>query len=179
MNFPIPPSDNLYKFAALLGAVIVFASSYFPHVLLIELGEKVDAATLKIRTTGAETAFLERKAATLSSILDHAAAPRIGISEFGGKTITLEYSDAELKGMLGQFDELKRSTAISLAEADHYNERSKALSKEWNQIAWFSYGSSICGLILAFVGFILWYTRIQIYQDKALKHSANEPNDAA
>jgi hypothetical protein len=179
MNFPIPPTDNLYKFAALLGTIIVFASLYFPHVLLIELGEKIDAATLKIGTTEAETAFLERKAATLSSILESTVAPRKGISEFGGKTIALEYSDSELKGMLAQFDELKRSTAISLAEANHYNERSKALSKEWNQIAWFSYGSAIVGLILAFIGFSLWYTKIQIYQDKALKHSANEPNEAA
>jgi hypothetical protein len=179
MNLPIPPTDNLYKFAALLGTIIVFASLYFPHVLLIELDEKLDAATLKIRTTEAEMKFFDRKAATLSRILDSAVGPSKRVSEFKGKKIALEYSDTELKAMLAQIDELERSTAISFAEAEVYHERSKALYKEGNWIAWSTYGSLIVGLILALCGYSLWYTRIQIYQDRALKHSANEPNDAA
>jgi hypothetical protein len=110
--------------------------------------------------------------------LRNPGASRKSISEFEGKTVALEYSDSEIKGMLAQAEELERSTAISVAEAKVYNNRDVALIKEWNHIAWFSYGSTIVGLILAAIGFSLWYMRIQIYQDEALKHSANEPNAA-
>jgi hypothetical protein len=178
MNFPIPPTDNLYKFAALLGTIIVFASLYLPRVLITELEEKLAVAQLKGGTVGAETDFLKRKAATLSSILDSAVAPRKGISQFGAKTIALEYSDSEIKGMLAQFDELERSTTISLAEVTIYNERIRSLLKDARSISWLMFGSVFVGLVMALGGYSLWYTRIQIYQDKALKHSANKPNEA-
>jgi len=179
MNFPIPPTDNLYKFEALMGTIIVFASLYFPRVLLIELDEKVDAATIKIGTAEAELKFATRKAATISKILDNAVAPRKGISEFEGKKVVLQYSASELKGMLAQTEELERSTTISDAELVVYQRRNERLLKDLKSVQWSMYCAFIAGLIAALRGYSLWYWRIQIYQDKALKHSANEPNAAA
>jgi hypothetical protein len=179
MNVPVPPTDNLYKYMALVGTIMVCASVYFPRVLLREAEEKLNATGLKIDTTKIEIKYFEHRVASLGSIIDHAASERIDVSGFRGKPITLKYSDTELKAILTQVDELERSTEISVAEVKHLNERDKALSKECKEILWYSYGFVFGGIVLALWGYSLWYFRIQIYQDKALKHSANKPNAAA
>jgi len=179
MNIPIPPTDNLYKFEALVGTIIVFASLYFPRVLLIKLDEEVDAATIKIGTAEAELKFATRKEATISKILDNAVAPKKSISEFDGKKVVLEYSESELKGMLAQIEELERSMRISDVEVKVGQQRMERLLKDFKWVEREMYCASIVGLIMALTGYSLWYWRIQVYQDKALKRSANEPNAAA
>jgi len=71
---PNPPTDNLYKYCALVGTIILILSLYFPSRLLYEMGEKSDAIGFKIEVTKLEAEYYRAKAdwfTTLSTIRLH------------------------------------------------------------------------------------------------------------
>lgn len=177
MNLPIPPTDNLYKFAALLGSIIIFSSLYFPYTLMSKVREKTDFVTLKIATTNQEAEFTKLKIVKVKEILENSIALQKGALKHDSNKFTLSYSETELKNLINQNDELLKKNGISLAELEHYQAESIRLSREYQIIKSFMVSSLAIGCLLAFFGYYNWYNRIQIYQDQALKRSAINPKN--
>ena len=60
MNVLPPPTDNLYKFCAITGVLIILASVYFPFVLAEDLSSKVTSAEVSMDKAVIEKRYLEK-----------------------------------------------------------------------------------------------------------------------
>ena len=174
MNFPIPPTDNLYKFSALFGIIIVFASYYLLFTLLNELIEKTELAELKIATANANMWFLERKIKSVSEIINNSIAIRNGQWKPDSTKLELSYSETELKSLILLIDDLTNDLKVSIVEVKHYEKKSTRLLKDFKLVYWWMGFWIFVGCALAIFGFLNWYYRNQIYQDKVLKNCVSD-----
>jgi hypothetical protein len=178
MNIPSIPTDNLYKFSALIGTIIVFLSLYVPYILSSELSKQISYLELKVKTSEAESDYFGDKVRAVEKIIDNSIAAQKGIRKHDPNKLELNYSENELKVFLSELIELKKSRAISRAEEDNLLSETKRLNSEYDLIQNISRSFIIFGAILACFGYILWYFRIQIYQDRALKELSHESKKA-
>lgn len=155
--FPTPPTDNLYKFMAFTGTILIVISQVGPFVVIHQANEQM-------RT------FTDSFDRSIMELYDKTRA------------ITSEYADARAKvtewnGPAQKLDNV-RLTALDIA----LNAISSALGSQ--RLKNTQFGESIkqkvetqlyalrqCGIqgwALAVVGFSLWYWRIQSLQDRIL-----------
>jgi hypothetical protein len=179
MNIPSIPTDNLYKFSALIGTIIVFLSLYVPYILSSELSKQISYLELKGKTLDAEIDYFSDKVQAVEKIIDNSIADQKGLRKHDPNKLELHYSENELKVFLSELIELKKSSAISRAEEKNLLSETKRLNSEYQLIQNISRSSIIFGLVLACFGYILWYFRIQIYQDRSLKQLSHESKKAS
>ncbi|GHA21849.1 hypothetical protein GCM10008090_34710 [Arenicella chitinivorans] len=140
MNIPSFPTDNLYKFLAISGTLIVISILAFGYQTLYELETKMAVNKGDI------------------AIIDQ-TIERIKNKE--------KVSDEELEKIYSlSLDSLRISTIN--------NELALVNQKFFARTT----GGMILGLILMLVGFSLWYSRVQVYQDIVLaKKISSKPDD--
>jgi hypothetical protein len=174
MNIPIPPIDNIYKYAAIVGSIFVIFSIYGPYLILKDIREKKSAVFLKIETIKAEQEFVERKISDLEKFTDNSILWQQGKYRSDSSKLNIPYTWDEIKKMKEQTRELLKSDKINVAELQALNDDFNHLSSDFDMINKFSDRLFYSGIVLALVGYILWYYRIQRYQDKALRMSAQK-----
>ena len=159
MNFPNLPTDNLYKFVALAGLVMLFLSVLFPVRWLLEIQQK--QADL-----GAELLTLEDEAKYFSDSIQKAESQLAQMSKKAAeqKREQIERSRRELRSKL------------HVLKAKHQQiDTLITLGREFRSLV--SAGMFI-GLGLAFGGFSLWYRRVQRLQDSLLRRQVEQvPTD--
>lgn len=138
MNIPSLPTDNLYKFLALSGLLILAISLFYPQHKKTEL-------LLKRNDISVEERKLQHKIDALSKRL--AKLDKNGIS----------LSEADVEKIRGQFE--------LLSDRKDEIEGKKAAQKILeDELAYYSdfkfYGIGI-GLFIAILGFICWYIFVQ------------------
>jgi hypothetical protein len=144
MNFPNLPTDNLYKFCALAGLIATILSIVLPNIALHNLN-------LELIKTNGEIKVLEAESRHFK-----AAENKDNLSP-EEKTNLLEKSK-ELEIKLIQLNSKNDAENFLTAQARH-----------WRSIGFFGV---FLGVLLVATGFILWYRKVQIYQDMILKKEA-------
>lgn len=155
MNFPNLPTDSLYKFCALAGLIVTTLSIVLPNIALHNL-------TLELIKTNGEIKVLEAES-------QH-------FKDAGNKD---SLSPEEKTNLLEKSKELE----IKLIQLKSKNDAENFLNEQtqhWRSIAFFG---AFLGVILIATGFILWYRKVQKYQDIILKNEAGivsevDKNDA-
>ena len=148
MNIPNLPTDNLYKFIALVGVVVLLAASYFPIIKAREL------RLAKIEIEG-QMRLLEIEVQHLQD-----TTKQLGSNETIG--------DCNREELVGKAYKLKMKNE----EIKTNSKKVEVIGIDYELIRKIQVAGMILGFILSAFGFFLWYFRIQKYQDKQLKKNS-------
>lgn len=192
MYIPSLPTDNLYKFMALSGVIIFIMINY----LIISTGYKqftdVDAINLELN-------LLMHDTTTLNMSEENFDDTRYIITQYVSQKYKdqipfIHKRDSILSLNMIYFLALQNAELIPAyekVESLYYEAKKQSYEFERNRIRinslidtmrskknqyWFLIivlgFFDIIGIILTSKGFSLWYSRVQIYQDEALKKSS-------
>jgi len=154
MELPKVPTDNLYKFMALSGIVLLVASA-FPRYWQAKLEFEL------IRVQG------EKRKVTKKKEWAHADMDYLLTKSNKLKEETSEWKEAkDLAAAEPQLIEKKRQEI-----------QEKEISQRLDVIRRLKYviaGGRWVGAILSVFGFLLWYHKLQKYQDKIVKKQATD-----
>ncbi len=150
MNIPTIPTDNLYKFMALTGVVLVIGS-----FILVWFKAERSQELLREYKQGAALIEAKIEIAELSDLLDQESRKRIGKSS-----------------------ELRREVGVDRAKLVVIEEELKLILEDKLMYMVFLIVSQVVGFSLSIVGFKLWYERVQKYQDIILRRQGTSEVEA-
>ena len=147
MQIPNLPTDNLYKFVALVGFVLVLATIFISFMVterFVERGHDYQATL--------ESVILIR------SELNDSLRAQIEASSKKNRDLSPKKSAYDQR----EIDDVFAKSQIAKRNLDHIERQMKA----WD-IAFIVF--LVIGIAMQFVGFSLWYSRSQRYQDELLR----------
>lgn len=145
------PTDNLYKFIAIFGLIIFVLAVIYPRKALNEL-------YLHSLELYGQVKILELQSVNLENKLNELGLP----------------TD---KGTLEQKEEFKKEAfnlKLKSQELKNANAKNDYLLKQYQSYLKYSYLGMTSGILLMFLGFILWYFKLQLYQDIIIKKEATQ-----
>lgn len=184
MNLPNLPTDNLYKFIALTGVILLIISIFYPEYQRKTLRDEIEVYNGEVRKLSLEKtkstekqkelikriAILDEKSnCNFQSIVNDSIIVRTQIIEGPKELIELS---KEIDKLIEEYTQLIRdfdlkSLEISTKLALINNKKNDLL--EINEVTYFFGPFS---LLIALIGFLLWYEKTQKFQDKVLKEQA-------
>ena len=154
MQIPNLPTDNLYKFMAIAGLALIIISVIIPLWIIHDL--KIKGYDLKI-----EMAIIDVEAKSFEKQFQlHTQVPHN----------KKELSDHSHKQYFATVLDMEKNIAKTKGQVDKLEFLRSEIQKMRVIIA---LGLGL-GLILTFNGFRLWYSRLQKYQDAAIKSEAQK-----
>lgn len=183
MEFTVPkiPTDNLYKFMALTGIVLVllsFIPFYYAHKLkvkTIQLNSEIEILRQQREWLTKDVNDLEAASEKLIQRYDkydeHAGRKDASdhVSELTGIKTRIDKKAEEVLKEVSKVQELNRQRFVSEAQQ-------RAKHKELNYLliimrvgTFLSIFLFVGGSIFAYKGFLLWYSRLQIPLDRIIK----------
>jgi len=176
---PLPkiPTDNLYKFLALSGLLLVGFSFYWPsheadqwHARLDTLNERVAVFNSKggdeVRQPYRKM-LMERSAAFVAAV-SKPMAPQLAAAMLPEAQATKAQLEAEMLRLIDLEQAETEEQARLLAERDVVQRIEKRMDFRSEECTWLSG----IGAMMAVMGFMNWYTKIQKHQDRAFAPSA-------
>lgn len=187
MGIPNLPTDNLYKFLALSGIVIILFSFYISANLIELYNEKVFQNNRDIKLLSVEAKFMEKDQialkkefndfdkylTALESLLvnkEEISADSMRIIKEELQTRESEYKDGKL--MHKKLSDIGREHVLKLTRIEALNDEIDNLDKKIFFARIFSFVGLLAGFIMSFKGFKNWYYKIQVYQDMEIKKKA-------
>ncbi|MBN2383592.1 hypothetical protein JXQ70_12000 [bacterium] len=166
MNIPNVPTDNLYKFLALSGTIIVILSLYFPKIKeaefrdrLIDIKENISILDSKIKDCNSQLEMLKKAVNTKNIDSQEIDKDKI-IPNIIDKTIEL----GNIINLI-EIDQIKKSFEVT---------RIEVLSERLEEILFWRKVTLCIGFLSAFFSYIFWYFRVQKIQDQILKNDLTE-----
>ena len=169
MNLPNIPTDNLYKFLAIAGLVILISS----NALYIIFGGRIMNTAQEWLRIGAVNTFekqiitadintSKRKIAELEKSLQAAnpSEKQILSEQVQAEKNILKSGNAKLEDISKNFVSMNNSI-----NTDWF--KTEVAYVKWTLIL-----GNIIGTVATITGFYLWYTKLQKYQDKMIKQKA-------
>ncbi|MBM4273084.1 MAG: hypothetical protein FJ134_01275 [Deltaproteobacteria bacterium] len=145
MQLPIPPTDNLYKFLALSGLVLVIFSIVFPLSRISDINLKLLEFEMQSDVLEVELKYLEQDTAEWVEKENPTPEEQEMLRK---RTLELRIKHTELKGRIRQINGL-------------INE----VKENWKIL---KVGGTV-GMAFSFIGFGLWLFRIQLPSDLLLQ----------
>ena len=136
------PTDNLYKFMALAGLLIAISIQAMTIGLFERDRERLDGVTLELAGIQSDIRALEEDAGASGLTPDTAGLRRA--------------------------HDIQRANAIVGAKL----EVSRRLTSRLKGVVLYGSIATALALVLSFLGFVLWYERLQRYQDRITKTQA-------
>jgi len=145
------PTDNLYKFIAISGILIILACLIFPGRYAFEL-------MLEAEVIHGQIQLAEQNLKVIETELD---SPHIPM-------------DAEDLKKIENLRALRKESIDKSFQLDIDNELLKKKLKYLNWVLFLAIPFCFFGLFLACKGFYLWKTKLQKYQDMIVKNEAEK-----
>ena len=159
MSLPNLPTDNLYKFMTIAGLVVIVAGGIWFRDVRREVINRADEIQLKSRVLDIElkhlTEDLKRYQQVLTSQLNslqHGERPTFKVQNFEDPLRSRE-----------------EAVEIKKAEIDHEREVLRDNVGEFRGARALFIVMCLVGCGITAIGFRLWYTRLQIYQDRLVR----------
>ncbi len=166
------PTDNLYKFFAIAGLIIVGFSAYYTETLLRTLqADGIDIAT-DLAVGKAEMEFWQSREKKLENITKNSIARQQSRRKPDPDKLELTYSTQELKSIEDETERLRRDLRITDAKILGKLQKADKLTSQIKEIFFFAKVLIGIGLILTTSGFCLWYLNVQKPLDIKLKNGA-------
>lgn len=170
MNLPNVPTDNLYKFLAIFGLVIIVVTN---TLFFMEGNNLISQGTVFLQSATIST--YDQKAITEDR--DNAQKVLDNLNK-ALQTIPLQQQQAYLNQIAKEQD-IIRNDNNKLVEINNnilrFNDGKELINWmnfEGTALALFVGIGNAIGIVVVWYGFRLWYTRLQKYQDKMIKHKA-------
>lgn len=187
-----PPTDNLYKFQAIAGLLLTLVSVSYPPWLfhkaivgyLAAENEKVQLQTQATFAQERRNTFQRR----LATMLDNPDVLKKSIDDLENKREPSDSETAQIdrlrtrwqeavrtrEALVDASDELLLSLQLKTAQIQHQQRVSETEMSMSRKIVYCGFGGVILGLILTFSGFRNWRTRVQVFQDEALRNQSKD-----
>lgn len=145
MILPTLPTDNLYKFIALSGLVILLFSVVYPYKLVTDLELKAVEAGTQVKLLELESAAIEREIYVMEK--------------------EKEPARDEVEALRLRHEQNKINSIKIEGEQERLSVLLKQLRTAFNSLMF----GVLFGCVLAYIGFYLWYVRVQRPLDKERK----------
>jgi hypothetical protein len=157
MNVPTLPTDNLYKFLALTGLVLMLACFGALEFRAAKQQELDTAVSLGKEALGYLERDIERVAERLTGqATEDQEYPKVTANEYA------------------QFKMRIRNVGEDIIELRGKSERAEAHYQRTQRILFLLLLGGIFGGFIAIAGFALWYVRLQKYQDVLIRCQADQ-----
>jgi hypothetical protein len=181
MNIPNVPTDNLYKFIALTGVILLLLSILYPELKKQELTSEITLLNGEINKIDYEMLPIEEQSLEIKNkIAELDKACNCGAKSVMSDTLIVrthvikgpkELVDMskQIDTLLAKYDQLVRAISFKIIEVDTKKELIENKKKDLSDI---DYAASIfgpTGLLISIIGFGLWLFMTQAYQDALLK----------
>ena len=170
MIFPNFPTDNLYKFLALVGTVIVILSIYFTETRVAEVGGTIIDVEEVLDISKARYEALKMKMDQLKEIIDNSIAEQTGKKKMVVSKLEVRYSETEIKALHRQVQDLIGEQGIEMVKVNTSMKRLEKLNERSKRIFNWNILFIAVGALMAYNGFILWYRRVQRPLDELLQN---------
>jgi hypothetical protein len=202
-----PPTDNLYKFLAITGLLLFTISIVLPCYALVTLEIKRLEAVKELNVTKAESEeaeilekLVEAARLTVEAARKETEAAFIKEKELQIKkrlrVVTTKDYDEVIQALEKASNNLSEAQKDYTAKSDQYHKqvtlvRKRVIDNEYqtevlgvinegvflNKLVLFL--GAIIGGFIAVAGFILWYRKVQVYEDAALKDGASKEKESS
>lgn len=197
-----PPTDNLYKFIALTGLLILIISVVLPAYALVTMEmkrlevvrelNKTSATLDEAKSLGVEAEAATHDAHAASSQVDAAVArykampkskhpSRQEATERLRRLDEIEAATQRLRDasqkLQSKTEELGRKTSEAHTrniETDYQNEVLETINLGFVLSKILLLIGSLVGLVIALLGFVLWYRKVQAFEDRVLEKTATD-----
>jgi hypothetical protein len=153
MNLPTPgiPTDNLYKFIAISGLVVFVAGFLVP----LQLQNNIDLEATKLSSAirNATGVKVDVNHPAENTMIVKKPLPTLSGSSYPTTTEAIEDTAANIQELMDLYITHRQITARTILVANIFG---------------------AIGFVLMFVGFKLWYQRVQKFQDQIIKAEAQE-----
>lgn len=160
-----PPTDNLYKFIAISGIILLFFSIYFPIKSLWVIQNKIDSSAVELEQISLEYKFLQEDMIYFENKLKNV---EIDIDHMTEEQFFKKYNkelSAKLHDDNSELVKLYRENEIKSAIHGKKLEQTKFIFLQAKILIFFSLLGSCVALIMINYGFKNWYEKHQRYQD--------------
>ena len=174
MNLPDIPTDNLYKFMAIFGLVLIVAT----NVIVFIAGNSIMNLGTSLLQSAAVSTY-DQKA------INEEKTNAQRLSDNLTKTLATTSSQQQqvLITQIAKEQDIVTNDNSKLIDVNNpilkFNE-SKELVKwvnlEEKLLLIFIGAGNAIGIVVAFYGFVLWYMKLQKYQDKMIKQKTESKN---
>ncbi len=168
------PTDNLYKFCAIAGLIILGFSVYYPSTLLSTITANSIDITTELDILDVENDFTKVRITKLRQLKGDIIEHQQGRYKPNPATLRLTYSEQELKNLEDEIDRLGREQRTGTAKVKGKLQKNTHLIAEAKFIKYFIGVSFMVGLTFTIYGFFCWYTLVQRPLDEKLKTTVSK-----
>jgi len=168
MQLPNLPTDNLYKFIAISGLLLIFLSTVLPLWLihnmeleLIETEEERDFISYELEILNNEIKLLEKQEEFLQALSSNT------------KRDLTKLNNKETKD-IGKAEQKTIDIRKELMKSKIKSEKLSYLVSEITKLKLVIFIGNFIGIMFTSYGFSLWYRRLQKYQDEIIKNEARK-----
>lgn len=184
MNLPNLPTDNLYKFIALTGVILLVISIFYPEYQRKTLRDEIEVYNGEVRKLNLEKTKSKEKQNELKkrielldeksncdckSIVNDSIIVRTKIIEGPKELVELS---SEIDRLIEEYSQLNREFDLKSLEV---STKLALINNKENDLLEINEATDFFGpfsFFIAFIGFLLWYEKTQKFQDKVLKEQA-------
>ena len=153
-----PPTDNLYKFMAIAGLTLMVLSGVGPLRILHDVKAQVSQLSVERAVLSEELRALRQK------------------DDRSVNTLSSDELEAWAKGTKLSIPFRKRLEQLEhpglVRDMARLDEKTDLANSDESFQTWAAYTGLLGGLVLAILGFLLWYCKVQRYLDDQLKRTA-------
>ncbi len=172
MKFPEIPTDNLYKFMALSGIAVIFAS-FLPFYLFYNLNIKAIRLSGKLEELKAVRDYSELRHKTLAATIDGLLKVRARAEELKEQQNTEKILE-ELHAKQAENTEMLWKSALAAIQHNAQWKELVYLKRCYKAALLIGMSALGFGIILTIRGFQFWKEKLQIPQDLIIKQKAEE-----
>jgi hypothetical protein len=176
---PIPPSDNLYKFAAIGGLILVVLSLYIPWKLGLDLvlasyDLDLDIQKARVESDQINNELMQNTENFQSLCARERATEFLKSIDSKNTNLPDEESKQYAEGHNGEVQKKILEQRLMLEKLKNTVAKQKYISSQTIVLVFFSIGMLLIGLTLTYLGFRDWYFKFQRYQDHIVKAQAEQ-----
>lgn len=154
------PTDNLYKFIAISGLVLIVSVMFFAETQVSSIEKLIINHKTQSKLLDIETSFLQEKVASLKDEVTYIGESK-SLNTPSEKVDAINRENEENSFELKQLKITRAKFEGEVAATEYLNNK---LSRLWPTLL-FYFGT---GHVLAILGFALWYYKIQRFEDQKM-----------
>jgi hypothetical protein len=185
MDLLKPPTDNLYKFIAVSGVVLIVAGLAYPPVFFHQTGMEYLTQVRSSKELEVHEKFIKERLETLNlrqqQAIDEKTKLQKRLNELNSAARSTEVdklegrikeANREIESIADASHELKLNLALKQAQTESEETVSLNNRRDSRLIILVGWGAALFGLFFAGLGFRLWHKRLQKFQDQLVEKEA-------
>jgi hypothetical protein len=181
MSIFTPPTDNLYKFLAVSGVVLIVAGAYYPPVFFRQTGMEYLEQLRGSKELEVQEEFGKERLETLElreqQALDQKNKLQKRLAELKSSSNSTEVdklegrvkeANREIESIVDSASELRLNLAMKRAQVKHEETVSINGRRDSRLVLIVGGVGVLIGIFFAVAGFCLWYKKVQRFQDRVV-----------